>query len=513
MTPPLASAPARFKPVRWLSSRLLGLVLLVAAADRLLIDILWGGLPVALMLSALVGAALVFNRDRSDATRRRVAIGLGLAALIALVETGGGLAIAFGFGVAWAIALLVAAPAMAWERLVIRLAQLPFVGWVRLPKDVGRAGRVRRRYGRERLDLLGWAMPVALSVVFVAIFAAANPIVEEIVRSLDPRLLIARIGIVRLCFWTLAISVIWPFLHLGRSARPAPEWETDRPGRVEAGGLLGSAAILRSLVAFNLIFALQTLTDIGHLSGGLKLPEGMTLAEFAHRGAYPLMVAALVAAGFVLLALRDGMEDLDRRLRGLLILFVAQGLFLVVTSILRLELYVAAYSLTQMRLASFAWMGLVAFGFATIIVRIFGRRSNRWLKNVNAGAFVVALWGWSMVDDVAIIARWNLSHAAAFAQSGVRLDESYLKSLGVRIVPALDAYMSGLEAQKAKGEADADPDIQVRWSGVNLLRDWRNRIVSEHLHSRRGWRDWSFSGWRLDRYLSTMPERPTPAAR
>jgi hypothetical protein len=34
----------------------------------------------------------------------------------------------------------------------------------------------------------------------------------------------------------------------------------------------------------------------------------MTLAEYAHRGAYPLIVTALLAALFVLIAFRQGSE-------------------------------------------------------------------------------------------------------------------------------------------------------------------------------------------------------------
>lgn len=520
MTPPLAPSRARPTAGRWLNSRLLALGLLVAVADILLFTTEWGGVPVALMLAALVGAALAFNRGRCDPTRRRVAIVLGLAAAIALVEAGGPLAIAFGCGAAGAIVLLVAAPAMAWERLVLRVAQLPFVGWVRLPKDLGRAVRAMGRHGGERFDLRAWAMPIALSIVFVIIFAIANPVVEEMVQSLDPRRLIAAIGFFRLAFWMLAIVAIWPFLHLGRSTRPVPDGVAVRCGSVEAGGLLGAAAIVRSLVAFNVLFAIQTATDLGHLSGGLKLPDGMTLAEFAHRGAYPLMVAALVAAAFVLLALRDGMEDLDRRLRGLLIVFVVQGLLLVISSILRLELYVAAYSLTQWRLAAFAWMGLVAFGFATILVRIYARRSNRWLKNVVAGAFVVTLWGASMVDDVDIVARWNLSHPSAFAQTGTQLDDDrrwidddYLQSLGVRIAPALDAHRAALLAAvvTAPSGSARERDLRRRLEQLEDLRIWRRCALGHNLHKTREFRTWSFSGWRLGRYLSTMPEWPGPA--
>jgi hypothetical protein len=494
----------------------IALALLVVGADVLLFDHPWGGLPVGLFLTLLIGAAVTFNRHHSDTTRYGVATGLGLSVLVALVWSGNGFATAFAWGMAGAIVLLIAAPSMAWEWLVLRIAELQVVGWLRLPRTVLRIVQRANRPDIRAFDLRGWAIPILLSVVFVVIFSTANPIFEWALVQLDPRVFLPLLKPLRVGFWVIATMVIWPFLRLGRSARPASDlewgWERERAGEVEAHGLFGTRAILRSLVAFNLIFAMQTATDLGHFAGGLKLPEGMTLAEFAHRGAYPLMAAALVAAGFVLMALRDGAEDLDRRLRGLLLLFVAQGLLLVVTSIFRLKLYVAAYSLTQWRLAAFVWMGLVAYGFGTILVRIFTRRSNRWLKNVNAAAIVVALWGWSLIDDVGIIARWNFSHAAAFAQSGSRLDEAYLMSLGVRIVPALDAYLDALEEQKTKGEANANSDFRVREHRVPLLRHWRADTVQRHLDSRLGWRSWSVSGWRLDRYLSTMPTQPAPAA-
>ena len=51
---------------------------------------------------------------------------------------------------------------------------------------------------------------------------------------------------------------------------------------------------------FNALFAVQTVLDLTYLWGGVALPDGMTYATYAHRGAYPLIVTALLAAGFVL---------------------------------------------------------------------------------------------------------------------------------------------------------------------------------------------------------------------
>ena len=64
--------------------------------------------------------------------------------------------------------------------------------------------------------------------------------------------------------------------------------------------------MMRSLVLFNLLFAVQTGMDIHYLWRGAALPDGMTYAAYAHRGAYPLIVTALLAAAFVIVAMRPG---------------------------------------------------------------------------------------------------------------------------------------------------------------------------------------------------------------
>ena len=63
------------------------------------------------------------------------------------------------------------------------------------------------------------------------------------------------------------------------------------------------ATLTLSLFTFNAIFAIQNGLDIAFLWSGAALPEGVTLAEYAHRGAYPLIATALLAGLFVLVAL------------------------------------------------------------------------------------------------------------------------------------------------------------------------------------------------------------------
>jgi hypothetical protein len=68
----------------------------------------------------------------------------------------------------------------------------------------------------------------------------------------------------------------------------------------------GAVTLILSLVTFNTIFAVENVLDTVFLWRGAGRPSGVTMADYAHRGAYSLIVTALLAGVFVLLALRLG---------------------------------------------------------------------------------------------------------------------------------------------------------------------------------------------------------------
>ena len=200
---------------------------------------------------------------------------------------------------------------------------------------------------------------------------------------------------------------------------------------------------MRSLVLFNLLFAVQTAMDIHYLWRGAALPDGMTYASYAHRGAYPLIVTALLAAAFVIVAMRPG-SDAERSplMRALVFLWVGQNVLLVVSSILRLDLYVETYLLTYWRVAAFIWMLIVAAGLILIVVRIVTYRSNAWLISANrrrAGA-----------DHLCVQLRQfrqSRRELQCLAQPpprprAVRSISAISSALGPQAIPALDRYLA-----------------------------------------------------------------------
>jgi hypothetical protein len=290
-------------------------------------------------------------------------------------------------------------------------------------------------------------------------------------------------------FWVTALSIVWPFVHVWWRAKaaiaenPAEAVEREHQTPAEVANFFGIATILRSLILFNLLFAVQTILDAIFLWGNAALPADITYAAYAHRGAYPLILTALLAAGFVLVAMRPGgPAEHSRVIRPLVYLWVAQNVLLVASSILRLDLYVQIYLLTYWRVAAFVWMLLVALGLLLIVARIVLRRSDTWLIHANLIALTATIYICSLVNFAAMIADYNVSHSHEASGKGVWIDTNYLIQLGPQALPAID---------KA---------ILMPLTNLNLVSR-RDSLVEEQHKDMASWRSWGFRSWRLQRLL------------
>jgi Domain of unknown function (DUF4173) len=302
------------------------------------------------------------------------------------------------------------------------------------------------------------------------------------------------IDVGRVFSWLVVFALIWAFLHVRRDGRliqvfvlsarppqppPIPP-EDGAPAGEDVGVLFGRTAIVRSLVLFNALFGVQTAMDIAYLWSGMALPDGLTYASYAQRGAYALMAAALLAAGFVLAAMRPGSEaESARPVRALVHLWIGQTVLLVISSILRLDLYVDAYSLTEWRCAAFVWMLLVAVGLVLISARITLGRSNVWLVWRNGAMLLLTLYVCSFVDFSGLIADFNVAHSREVSGTGQSIDVGYLCDLGPAAIPALDVLMTKLDRGYRRNQVD---QCRQTLTGLYAKRrqDWRAFTLRDH---------------------------------
>ncbi len=447
--------------------------------------ILWEetGLSLTLLVAAISAAMMVFGQRDGP-----VLATAGVAPAVLFIEVTA-LSVTLAC-FALALAAMLAAGRGPRSAAAILPTLTRFMAWTpfRLFADSWRSARIaRRRPVSVKLNAAIWVMPIICGLVFVSLFAEANPIFVDLLGYLDPLAWLTENGVLRMMFWAFAIVAIWPFLRPARAMRSRSI--TLRAPNTQSV-MFGEAAILRALLIFNALFALQTALDLVYLTGGGALPDGMTYASYAHRSAYPLVATAILAAGFVLAALRDGSATAANPLiRRLVYLWIGQNVALTATAAFRNALYVEAYGLTELRLAAFAWMGLVALGLMLIIARIALRQSGAWLVGHNTLALATTLIVAVCMNTSAFIADYNVSRWLGDPDRVTQIDTNYLMRLGPHAIPAVDRLLTA--------------PANLSDEGRGWLLDWRKSCADIILARSTDWRAFTIREARLAQYLTT----------
>ena len=452
------------------------LVALIAVGDLLV----WDATPAlsfALLALFIVIAGLALAWPDLSA-RARFGIGAGaVLAVLPLIEMVQPLSILIALT---GISVLLAALAGLGRSDLLRGAVR---AWWFAPAQIGvdaitgvrRLGDINPGAFNMRALLIGWALPLGATALFALLLIGAIPVLDRALSHLTTWEMPAP-NMWRFWLWVLLGAVIWPLLvasslHERLRARRPVRATVKRQGVVNAG------SVARSLVAFNALFAVQTVMDVLFLYGNVGLPEGISPATYAHRGAYPLLATALLAGVFAVLA----RPHLAGRpvLRWLMLLWLAQTLALVGASLFRLDAYVDAYGLTRLRMAAYIWMVLVAAGLGIVVWQIWRDKPAAWmlLRSGALGAIVLYICAFLSFD--ATIARHNLSHH-------VEPDVYMLCSLSEDIIPAMKARF-----------------------GPNWRRQCGSSSRAPRLSHPDDWREWGFRNWRVRRSLAAMTA-PTP---
>ncbi len=487
-------------------------VLLVALADFLFYA-QPAGITVLLFAIVTAGAVVAVHPAALNSPMPWFKPACLLVALLPLAENVSALSVSVAL-----VAMVVFALSLAGRlqhriaRIAGQIALFLLAVPLRFIRDFIRWRKTARRFGRRRIrfaSIAVWVMPLTLGAVFLTLFGAANPVIDYWLSLIDLMKLLDLIQLARIAFWLVVLACVWALLRprLPRFRRLIPRPRQNLAGAQPAAKperhivediVFGKGAILRALIVFNALFALQTGLDAAYLWGGVALPDGMSYAAYAHRGAYPLIVTALLAAGFVLAALRPGSETSgDPLIRRLVYAWVAQNIVLVISSILRLDLYIGVYALTHWRIAAFVWMGLVASGLALIIARIALGKSNEWLFSANLLTLSATLYACCFVNFAATIANFNVDHSLEMSGSGTPLDAEYLRSFGAVALPALDRYYMHQTGHLTTWVVDL-------------------QTADDYIAEQKKWRAWSFRAWRLVQVLDKRgplvlppPQQPT----
>ncbi len=456
---------------------LIAVVLLIVVADASF----WNqdvGLSLAVFCLAL--SVAILTQKPGGTTRREWTLAFIFIAIcnLPVIEHLSVISAGFSIGGVVVLAIWVAHGRLAgaWQGVVL-ISRASTIGATLLPRWAA-SELAENNSGTARKDLLrALLLPLLVGLIFLSLFAYANPILARALDQVTGFDWLSPDQIGRFLFWIAVACFIWPYLNvraLQRGADRSPTWVTRQTCPAPFERYINPRSVTLSLVLFNVMFLAQTLSDIGILTGGMALPDGITYAQYAHRGAYPLLVTALLAGLFAVGTHR--MIADNSTLRWMVYAWLGQTLFLVLTAAFRLNLYVQAYSLTYLRITAFIWMGLVLIGLILIIVHIFQKRSLGWLVRSNTMIGIATLYLCCFANFTHIIVEYNLNAERPLD----RLDVAYLCGLGEQAIPAM------MEVGQVTDDTVCG-------------RGGRPAIRYDPIET---WQEWGFRRWRLGLYLA-----------
>lgn len=252
---------------------------------------------------------------------------------------------------------------------------------------------------------------------------------------------------------------------------------------------LGQIEMHVVLALVSTLFVAFVALQLGYLFGGSEFivsTSGLTVAEYARRGFFELLIIVTLTIGLLLvLDATDGERPVLRRYGSVLIVCV---FFILASAIQRLFLYTEAFGLTLSRfnaLAMMLWQVFNVLSFAFTVLR----GNVRGFASALAISGVATLLLLALVNPAAIVARINLDRTI---QDGRPLDVFYLTQLSSDAVPPVLDRISALPAKEqcdvARYLLNAYP-VAADGTTAGNQRDWRRwnasystarRIVGEH---------------------------------
>ena len=423
------------------------------------------------IFSCLLSIAMVLARAKRATLKDWIAVvGITIVANLPILEQIQPISLMFSMlGVVVVASWVMMGTLAGWWQNLVAFLRVTTLGPVLADRGLAcalRGAQTGAGLGKQAASL---ALPLVLGAVFIAFFVSANPLLERLMGDLATVDFITFGAVLRVLFWLVVAAFVWPYLNLPRFwVRPRKRTGFDPTvAPQQLNMVVNPVSVRTSLILFNCIFALQTGLDMLVLLGGLALPEGVSYASYAHRGAYPLMATALLAGTFAI-----GTRKLvrkDKLMRGLVYVWLLQNLFLVLSAAFRLSRYVEAYALTYLRISAFIWMFLVFIGLVLVAIQISRDKGNFWLMSQNLIALLVVLYISSFANFAPMIARYNILHPLGNG----KVDAGYICSLGPEVLPVIRAQPRGF----------CPPNTMPKITPLD------------------GWRDWGFRKARLAGYL------------
>ena len=347
-----------------------------------------------------------------------------------------------------------------------------------LTADVPETFAASRAYRLSRPVAIGLAAAVPVGIVFLILFASADPAFAQAVQTVfqaDPADVFSH-AFFAACIGLASIGYLHGLAQPGE--RPSSATSTTH---LNGFGIIEIAIPLTTLI---LIFGAFLAFQLPYFFGGLSVVEGtrgLNFATYARKGFFELTTASALVVPVLLTAdrlLTSNTRDrkIFHRLAAIQIVLVG---VLMISALQRMGLYWQAYGLTTTRVyatAFMVWIGTVLAWFTVTVLR---RRRKRFAFGAMVSGLCV-LAALNFMNPDSVIARLNLARGVDNFDwdyaSHLSADAAVPLLKGLRVAPEADRCYAAHLLSSGWNDPHAD------WRSWNIAR-YRARAAAQRMTS------------------------------
>lgn len=360
------------------------------------------------------------------------------------------------------------------------------------------------------------AIPLALLIIFMMFYTAANPVFSHLWNRLTYKLQEALnyfftiISFARICFFLWGMYLTGTILERVQnqyfSRKDMIQEDLLQRIRKRRKNIFGepiknlalknanTVGILSLALLNGLLFVVNCI-DIDFVWLHYEFDPNKPLYKLVHEGTEMLILSIFCAIAILLVFFKGNLNFYKKNkwLKYGAYAWIIQNSILVVSVLLRDYYYIKYYGLAYKRIGVLVFLFMVLVGLITMFLKIYKKKSTYYLFRVNAWAGVCLLVMASCIHWDEMIARYNIKHA-----NEADLDYEFLFTLSDKVLPILEENKTLLLAHTAN----------LRFNSEEALT-WRIKSfqTSEQAHT---WLSWNYSDASVSNYLKkNMPAPKT----
>lgn len=316
---------------------------------------------------------------------------------------------------------------------------------------------------KRPFQVLSFIIPLLLIFIFFSIYRQINPLFEELTKDYTLNnisgswLLLTFAGLLLIVsvFYHKSISSIDQFInkqtnHITKGNFKDTKWDE-------------SLALIILFTALNIMLVAVNSMDVNYLYLGAGLPEGVTHKMFVHKGVGMLIFSIFLGISILLYFFRGKLnfEKNSKLAKALALIWVAQNVFMVISTTLRNNIYVCDALLSYKRLGVYFWLAFAFIGLIITAIKLIKNKTTWFLIQKNSIAVFSIFILSTLVNWDSLISNFNLRRANEMTDISP-IDKHYLLSLSESNI----ASMYG-QAHKTGFEFDPDYSYIMNFDGSN----------------------------------------------